>query len=340
MMTRLLLNSAIIAGLLVCNSIFTCDAWAKKGDKATVEPTELHMREGLRKMKIKDYEGAADDFLQSCYFARNQYNPQGWLYLGLCYKASRNYSKAIEAILNHLKQTTDKAVDAHVDLAECYMNIGEYEKAEKEIDKARYDSDGTEKRPYYAMGELLEKLDKPGEALEAYNTALAERPWKYTDAWMGRARCKMKLNYPNDAIKDYREIIDSAVKNVPWTELYYNLGQCLYKRGDHQGAIDHWLYALKDDPDHFDSHLALGRIFDEEKHVSSAITQYEHAIRCAPKSFNTDQINKRLLALQSSLRTTERDKEVKPSPYMRQQEEGRQQELQKQQKPTSGDSGF
>jgi len=313
---------------------------AKRGDKATVEPTEMHMRLGLEKMKMKDWEGAADDFLQSCYFARNQYNPKGWFLLGLCYKQSGNYAKGIEALINHLKQTTEKAVDAHVDLAECYMGIGEYEKAEKEIDRARYDSDGSEKRPYFAMGELLEKLDKPGEALEAYNTALAERPWHYTEAWMGRARCEMKLKNPNEAIKDYKGIIDSSVKNVPWTELYYNLGQCLYQRGDHQGAIDHWLYALKEDPDHFDSHLALGRIFDEEKHVSSAIKQYEHAIRCAPRGYNTDQINKRLLALQNSLQSQEREKEIKPSPYMRQQNEHQQQQMQRNQKPPSADSGF
>lgn len=299
----------------------------------------MHMKDGFLKMKAKDFEGAADDFLQACYFSRNQYNPQGWMYLGLCYKASRNYGKAIEAFLHHLKQTTEKAVDAHVDLAECYMNIGDYDKAEKEINQARYDSDGSEKRPYYAMGELLERMGNPGEALGAYTTALAERPWTYTDAWMGKARCEMKLKNWNEAIKDYRDILDSAVKNVPWTELYYNLGQCLYQRGDHQGAIDRWLYALKEDPDHFDTHLALAGVFDEERHISSAITQYEHALRCAPKTFNTDQVNKRLLFLQNSLRSKERAKEIKPSPYMRQQE-GEQQQQQQQAVPSSAGSGF
>ena len=157
---------------------------------------------------------------------------------------------------------------------------------------------------------------------------------------MGRARCEMKLKNYNEAIKDYRAMIEAPLKNVPWPELYYNLGQCLYKRGDHQGAIDHWLYALKEDPDHFDAHLALASIFDEERHVSSAITQYEHALRCAPKNYNTEPVDKRLLFLQGTLKSKEREKEIKPSPYMRAQQGEQEQRQAKQQQIPAGDSGF
>ncbi len=309
-------------------------------DKATVEPTELHMKEGMKKMKVKDYEGAADEFLQACYFARNKYLPDGWLKLATCYKELKNYPKAIEAYDTHLSQTTDKAMDAHVDLAECYINIADYDKAEKQITLARVDADYKNTRPFYAMGELQEKMGRYGEALDSYNTALGDRPWTYTEAWMGRARVEMKLKYWNPALKDYRDIIDSSAKRVDWVELYFGMAQCLYKRGDHQGAIDHLLEALKQNPDHFESHLALAHIFDEEKHISSAINQYENALRTAPKGFDTEPINKQLLVLQGQLKSGERDKVVKPSPYMRQQDKQAQQMQEQQQQPPSGDSGF
>ena len=341
---RLKPGSLIVLSILLLLLFSGCldpACYAKRHDKATVEPTELHMKDGLKKMKDRDYEGASDEFLQACYFARNKYCPEGWLYLGLCYKALRNYSKAIEALSNHLQQTTEKAADAHVDLAECYLEIGEYDKADHELMQARIDADYSNRRPFFAMGELAEKMDKPGEALGDYDTALGDRPWHYFEAWMGRARVEMKMRPPryNDALKDYRQIIEAAPGNkVDWVELYYNMAQCLYKRGDHQGAIDHLLQALEANADHFQSHLALANIFDEEKHITSAINQFEHALRTAPKDYNTDSINKRVIYLQGLLKEQEKEKEVKPSPYMRQE----QQQLQQGQQPKvpRGDSGF
>lgn len=311
------LTISLLAGAIIIAA--PLDA-KKRHDTATVEPTELHMKEGMRLMKMKDWEGAADEFLQACYFARNKYCPQGWQYLGLCYKNQKAYGKAIEAFQNHLKQTTEKSPDAHVDLAECFMETGDFKKAEEQITQARVDADWHNTRPWYAMGELWEKMNRPSDALGAYCTALGDRPWKYTEAWMGKARCEIRLTPPryNDALKDYRDIIEAGLKDVDWVELYYNMAMCLYKRGDHQGAIDHLLEALKNNPDHFESHLTLAHIFDEEKHITSAINRYEHALRTAPKTANTDAINKRLVYLQGQLKATERDKEVKPTPYMRQ----------------------
>lgn len=311
-----------------------------KKDSATVEPTELHFKEGMKKYKLKDYEGASDEFLQSCYFARNKYNPQSWYYLGLCYKQVKNWSKAIDALSNHLQQTTEKAPDANCDIAECYIEIGDYDKADRHITQARIESNFDNPRPYYSMGMLYERMKRYGDAVGSYSTALGEAPWKYTAAWMGKARCQMKLNPPryNESLQDYKGIIEAALKDVNWPELYYNMAECLYRRGDHQGAIDHLLSAIKEDPDHFDSHLALAHIFDEEKHISSAVNRYEHALRTAPKGYNTENINKRIVELQGKLRANEKENVVKPSPYMRQQHE--QAEQGKPVLHTGPDSGF
>lgn len=308
--------------LLIAGSVFAPPSLARH-DKATVEPSELNFSEGMRKMKLKDYAGAGDCFLQAVYFSRNHYNPQAYLYYGLAMKAQRNYAKAIEAIKEHLKQVTEKAPNARVDLAECFMAIGEFEQAREAINTARSESSYDEKRPLFAMGELLEKLNDLGYAAESYRAALGQRPWNYTEAWEGLARIYVKRGDYNDAIAEYKQIIDSTLRNVNWVEVYYNYGQCLYKRGDHQGAIDHWLYALKEDPDSFDCHLALASIFDEEKHVSSALKEYEHAVRCAPKEYDLTKMNQRMVFLQSKLQQQEARREVKPSPYMREQEEAK-----------------
>lgn len=331
-------RSLVLKVVLVLACFGSCFPVDARQDKATVEPAELHMKEGMRKMKLRDYEGGSDEFLQSVYFSRNHYNPQAYMYLGLCYKASRKYSKAIEAFLNHLKQVTDVSPNARIDLAECYMDIGEFDKAREQVEKARGEADYKDKRPIYAMGELFERMDNPGSALDCYSAALGEEPWTYTEAFMGKARCSMKLGNFNQALKDYRQIIDDCLKRVNWVELYYNMGQCLYKRGDHQGAIDHWYYALQQDNTSFDCHAALAHILDEEKHISAAIKEYENAIRYAPKNYNLDKLNKRLLFLQAKLREQEAVKEVKPSPYMRQEEQQMRQSQQQEEVPK--ESGF
>ncbi len=326
----------------------SCFAKKRSKDSATVEPTILHMKEGMRLYNLTppQYEEAADEFVQSCYFARNKYNPEGWLYLGRCYMKMKNWGKAIEALDTHLSQTTEKAPDANCDIAECYLEIGDFKKAERCITQARIEADYKNTRPYYTMGLLEERMGRYGEALGSFTTALGSRPWKYVDAWLGRARALRKMKPPDykAAYADYHEMIEAALKGVSnenWVEIYYGIAECLYKRGDHQGAIDHLLEALKLNPDHFESHIALAHIFDEEKHVTSAVNQYEHAIRTAPKGFDTEKINKRILALQGQLKASEKLKEVKPSPYMREQEQSEQQ-----QKPgpakqlPAGESGF
>ena len=328
-------------GILPC-----AEAKSKAKDSATVEPTVLHMKEGERMVKLGDYEAAADEFLQSCYFARNKYNPPAWLALGRCYMQLKNWPKAIDALTNHLSQTTEKAPDANCDIAECYIEIGQYEKADRHITQARIEADYKNHRPYCTMGKLQEKMGRYGEALSSYTTALADRPWTYTEAWLGRARCYRKMKPPdyNESLADYKGMISQGTilhKNPEWVEVYYGMAECYYRRGDHQSAIDHLLEALKLDPDHFESHIALGHIFDEEKHVTSAVNQYEHAIRTAPKGFDTEALNKRIVLLQGELKAKGQDKEMRPSPVMRQQQQEAEDQQPRQEKPRApGDSGF
>ncbi len=293
-------------------------------DKGTVEPADKNMKEGIKRIQSRDYEGAVDSFLQSIYFSRNHYNPSAYLYLGLSYKAMRQYTKAIEALNNHLKQITEPGYDARIDLAECYMNIGQFDKARREIDQARAESpSGMHARSIYAMGELHEKMGNVGEALGHYEAAI-EASTRMGEAWMGKARCEVKLGQHVKAIKDYREILERGptMSHINYEEVYVNMAGCLYKRGDHQGAIDHYLYALKENPDSFDAHLSLASIFDEEKHLSSAIHEYELSLSTAPKEYNTEKIKKRLQYLESKLKSEQAPKPVtKPSPVMRQEAE-------------------
>lgn len=112
------------------------------------------------------------------------------------------------------------------------------------------------------------------------------------------------------------------LKNLDFHELYYNMGTCLIKRGDHQGALDHWRLALEYKPDSVDAHMALGKMLDEERHISSAIKEYQAALASMPKEAPArGQVERRLLFLEQKLTPADAPIEIKPSPQMRQEYE-------------------
>jgi len=323
------------------------DASARKGakfDKATAEPAEENFKAGIKQIREHNYEAGLDSMQQAIYFSRNHYNPEAQKYMALCYKAMRNYPKAIQAFLDHLQQTTEKAPDARTDLAECYIETGEIEKARRAIDEAFRDSsyaDGTH-RQRYAQGEMHERLGDNGQALGFYDSALSQKP-SYTEAWMAKARVMVKLKNYNQALKEYRAMLEKGpfLKNVKFDELYYNMGTCLIQRGDHQGALDHWRLALEANPEMFDAHLALARMLDDERHISSAIKEYQAALRTMPEgSASKDKIEKRLLWLEQQLTPKDTPAEIKPSPSMRREFEESERRHDVNQVPVPKDSGF
>src|SRR5690348_5095439 len=71
--------------------------------KGHVLPSEAQFEIGISKYKAKDYDGAVDAFRQSVYFARNEYYPSAWYWLGVTYMVKLEDTKAIEAFEKHFE---------------------------------------------------------------------------------------------------------------------------------------------------------------------------------------------------------------------------------------------
>jgi tetratricopeptide (TPR) repeat protein len=297
-------------------------------DNATAQPAESNLKQGLQLMRQSNYEAAIDSFTQAVYFSRNHYNPEAYKLLGLSYKATRQYGKAVEALNNHLKQTTEPAPDAHIDLAECYINLSEWSKARDALQTATVEdsADRTNYRQKYMTGFLQERMeevgacDSIGNALTFYDMAVALKP-TYTKAWMGKGRAEVKLKRYNEALKTYRTMLEKGplLQGIDYEELYCNMSYCLLQRGDHQGALDHWRLALEYNPDSFSAHLGLAQLFDGEKHLSSAAKEYEAALRCVPErnQQQKDKIMRRMQWIEQQMTPKQAPAEIKPSPSMR-----------------------
>jgi tetratricopeptide (TPR) repeat protein len=319
--------AATICGIFATSAIAPDPVLARqKFDKATAEPSEANLKQGLDLIKQSNYEAAIDSFQQAIYFSRNHYNPEAYKLIGICYKALRQYGKAMDSFRTQLNQSTVPEPDVRIDLAECLIEVGETDKAREELNRAYNDAGnkGTF-RQKFAMGEMHEKLKDYSQALDFYASALEEKP-SYTDAAMGIGRMNVLLKQYNRALVAYRNILDKGplFQHVNYEELYYNMGNCFINRGDHQGALDHWRMALESNPESFDAHLALARMLDDEKHYSSASKEYEAALRNLPKSGAMgmkDQIMRRLQYIDAKTAPKEAAPVIKPSPQMRQEYE-------------------
>lgn len=341
-------NLLLVTTVTVCFSLIKApEAKARtRFDKSTQEPAQDNLKQGLDLIKAGNYESAIDSFKQAIYFSRNHYNPEAYKLLGLCYKATRQYSKAIEAFSTLLQQSTNPEPDARTDLAECYIITGDTTSARDQIIKAMSDEQGKgTARQRYALGELEEKLNNPGQALAFYDEAADEKPY-YTDAAMAVGRMNVILKRYNEGLQTYRAILDHGplYRKVNFVELYNNMAICFKSRGDHQGALDHWRLALESDPDSYDAHLGIATTLDEERHYSSAAKEYEAALRCMPEGKGQkDVIMRRLQYIESQLAPKEAAPVIKPSPQMRQEYEdgiNKREQINNALPPPSKDSGF
>lgn len=322
----------VVAALLLTSAavilpyIGSQPAWAKPKAKEqnTAGPAAENFEIGMKRFKGGDIDGAIDSFLQATYFARNNYNPWAYFWLGECYKIKKEYAKAIEALKQHITQVIGNTPEAHIELAYCYMDTDRLDDARNECYTALGQYMGPGPRAHNALGKLWEKQGKYREAIEQYRDALGDGIWVYLEAWMNMAECQMKVQDYGTAFLNFGKIL--AAESVKPTKedlqnIYNNMGICLLAKGDHEGAMRKWKECLSINPSNPMAHLNLAMLFDSENHISSAINEYKLYVRLAPKDEKIGTVKDRLEALEQKIQPPEPVSSAKPTPYMRKQAE-------------------
>lgn len=322
--------------------------------EATTEPSIKNFKEGVERMKNGDLDGAIDSLVQACYFARNNYAPIAWFWLGICYKEKKMDSKAIDALKKHIEQCLGGSPEAHIALAEIYMRQDRDFEAENEIKTALTETQGPAPRAHNMYGKLAEKKKDWSTAVWHYKEALGSRPWTYTEAWMNFNECQMKQKLWGPAILQFETMLHSPVplKGLNKERIYMDLGVCNLQKGNHQSAIDNWHFALEENPENVEAHFLLGQLLDSEKHISAAVKEYKEFVRLTPEDDKRAQaVRDRIAKLEQSLSPAEAEPErAKPSVYMMQmraEKERQRQQMQEYMEKTKdslvnpgGDPGF
>ena len=130
-------------------------------------------------------------------------------------------------------------------------------------------------RAYFAIGYLYqEKLNKPAEALEAYNQAIALDP-NYALAYNNRGNLKDELGDPDGAMEDYNQAI-SLDPNYALT--YINRGILKNAKEDLDGAMEDYNQGIALDPKNAAAYNNRGILKQIQRDLGGAMEDYNQAI--------------------------------------------------------------
>lgn len=328
----------LVTPALLCSPV---NAKSERG-KGHVLPAEAQYDIGMAKYKQKDYDGAIDGFKQAIYFARNEYFPQAYFWLGSAYKLKHEDTKAIEAFKKHLEQTISASWEAHIHLGEIYLRNKRFVEAENEAREALAGFQGPCPQAYNLYGKIYRDQDKYDSAVHWFLQALGNTPWTYTEAWMNYANMLMMNKRWQNAIYQYAAMLNSEkeLKGLDEETIYLNRGTCLMALGDHQHALEDWHRTLSMNVSNPEAHLQLAMMFDAERHVSSAVKEYKEFTRLCTEAPRVGAVKQRIQMLELQLKPKEAEPTAPaPSPYVRKmQEDAQKEEERKMLQPH--DSGF
>lgn len=342
-MTRVL-KASLAFSLLVCfcsTASLPIEGKSERG-KGHVLPSDAQFNTGIAKYKAKDYDGAIDAFKQSVYFARNEYMPQAWYWLGVTYMVKNEDTKAIEAFKKHFEQNVGSSWEAHIHLGHIYLRNNRLNEAEDEARNALADYQGQCPKAYNLYGLVSKARNDYDGAVNWFLQALGDKPWSYTEAWMNFAEMQMMAKKYPAAIGHFTGMLNSekTLKGLDEESLFTFRGKCYLALGDHQHALEDFHRTLSINANNAEAHLNLAMMFDQERHVSSAIKEYKEFCRTCPEVKRTSAVKQRIAMLEQMLRPAQAEPQApQPSAYTRQQENNELKEAERQQFEPH-DSGF
>lgn len=332
------------AGLSVSPPV---EARKSERGKGHVLPSDEQYDIGIAKYKEKDYDGAIDAFKQSIYFARNEYMPQAYYWLGVCYKLKHEDLKAIEAFKKHLTQSIGYSPDANCHLGEIFLRNNRLDEAEEQAKAAVY---GDRAKGYNLWGLVLQAKGDGEGASSHFMNALGSAPWTFYEAWMNYVGLLMKKRLWANSIKQLSHMLvnEKPLKGINYEDIHLKRGLCFLAVGDHQHALEDWHKCLSYNPNNIEAHLQLAMMFDMEKHISSAIKEYKEFARLSGDPKRVEPVKQRILFLEQAIAPKQAEPAAPPpSAQMRKQKELEEMARQEQERASQGgdrlaphDSGF
>ncbi|MBD3271955.1 MAG: tetratricopeptide repeat protein, partial [Elusimicrobia bacterium] len=195
---------------------------------------------------------------------------------GLIFEQEGKYQEALDEYRDTV--TLDpQAAYVHKSLSTLNMKIGRLEDAIQSTKKL-LEIDPSNADAHFLMGSIYLLQGEIPAAKKSFNRVL-ELDSDNKDALLYLAGLAAENN-PEQAVRYLNRYLE-ADPNAP--DIYYELGVIFSeKKKGHKRAIEYFTKAVELDPEFFNAHIALGRLYENEKEYRQSIDHYHKALDLKP----------------------------------------------------------
>lgn len=243
-------NEVIIGGYKSSNNNYEV-----RGPKVDYTPRQMkpskpltELEKAIRKMDEEEYDTAESMFKEI--LKKEPKNSEVVHNLGVIEIARNNYEEAVKHFINATKMNP-KNFQSYFLLADCYMNLGEYKKAEAALNNAN--SIKSDEFALLKLAGVELELGDLKKAENIYNQILSKNP-NFYDASVGLAKIRLEKGKVDEAMT----LVNEALSNGNRGEANYVKASILILYKMEQEALDELSVALSESPNNTKYLLAKG----------------------------------------------------------------------------------
>jgi len=190
---------------------------------------------------------------------------------GLCLFKTQKYIFAIEQFIK-VQNEIERQKEAYVNIAKCYLAIGEIAKAQEHIRKALELKEDNKLR--YFLARLCFERNEETECKSQLETIVEKYP-EFTEAWYLLGKLYRKRGDWENALNAYKKLTQLAPQDA---EVYYRLGIAQRHEGKTEEALSNFKFAAEIKPDYSRAYYSMASIYDASGKTDKAIECLERSL--------------------------------------------------------------